>query len=235
LHWCISLAYTMFLWNWGDGKWQLPTWLRAWHSTCWTSTQKSYTISNTPCHGTWKSVPLIAHLSPTWECRASQIETHICILRSTTHRFIWRQQQKCGALDGSPMEYGMVGEHLCGAEEQTVDMLSFPSNPSTALWSTWPDGSGWWDNRMAAQHLARDLVRLSCGLAQMMMKITHPLVISVLTDIHGLQYIVPVLGCELASHSGEGEAGNVWQIFLGLYSWESRTVRVLRRAAQLLR
>jgi len=39
-----------------------------------------------------------------------------------------------------------------------------PTNPSTSPWTAWPDGSGRWDNRMAAQHLSRDLVRPSSGV-----------------------------------------------------------------------
>jgi len=35
------------------------------------------------------------------------------------------------------------------------------SNPSTFPWTAWPDGSGRWDNWMAAQYLPRDLVRPS--------------------------------------------------------------------------
>ena len=45
-----------------------------------------------------------------WECTASQIETPICTGRTTAHHFIW-QHQKCGALGGSPMECGVVGQH----------------------------------------------------------------------------------------------------------------------------
>ena len=41
------------------------------------------------------------------------------------------------------------------------------SNPSNSWWTGWPDGSGWWDNRMAAQHLPRDLVRPSSGLKEL--------------------------------------------------------------------
>ena len=37
------------------------------------------------------------------------------------------------------------------------------SNPSTSPWTAGPDGSGRWDNRMAAQHLPRNLVRPSRG------------------------------------------------------------------------
>jgi len=38
------------------------------------------------------------------------------------------------------------------------------SNPPISSWTARPDGSGRWDNRMAAQHLPRDLVRPSSGL-----------------------------------------------------------------------
>ena len=63
------------------------------------------------------------------------------------------------------MEYGL----LCGLwvwRRRTNCQPCCPpmSNPSTSLWTTWPDGSGRWDNRMAAQHLPRDLVRPSSGL-----------------------------------------------------------------------
>ena len=37
------------------------------------------------------------------------------------------------------------------------------SNPSTSSWTAWPDGSGRWYNRMAAQHLPLDLVRPNSG------------------------------------------------------------------------
>ena len=37
------------------------------------------------------------------------------------------------------------------------------SNPSTSSWTARPDGFGRWDNRMAAQHLPRDLKRPSSG------------------------------------------------------------------------
>ena len=37
------------------------------------------------------------------------------------------------------------------------------SNPSTS-WTAWLDSCGRWDNRMAAQHLPRDLVQFSSGL-----------------------------------------------------------------------
>ena len=37
------------------------------------------------------------------------------------------------------------------------------SNLSTSPWTAWPDGSGRWDNRMAAQHLPWNLARPSSG------------------------------------------------------------------------
>jgi len=56
------------------------------------------TVSSTPpCHGAWTSAPLSAH--PSIECRstAPQIETPICIRRTTTHQCFW-QQHACGSL-----------------------------------------------------------------------------------------------------------------------------------------
>ena len=52
----------------------------------------------------------------------------------------------------------------CGAEDQTVDEVVLQCPIHRPPWSAWPDGSGWRDNRMAAQHLPRDLVRSSTGL-----------------------------------------------------------------------
>ena len=54
----------------------------------------------------------------------------------------------------------------CSAETKPSTMFSSNvlSNPSTSPWTAWPDGSEQWDNRMAAQHLPRDLVRPSSGL-----------------------------------------------------------------------
>jgi len=44
------------------------------------------------------------------------------------------------------------------------------SNPLTSPWTTRPEGSEWWDNRMAAQHLHLDLVRPSSGLKELLMR-----------------------------------------------------------------
>jgi len=41
------------------------------------------------------------------------------------------------------------------------------SNPLTSPRSAWPDGSWWRDNRMAAWHLPRDLMRHSSGLKEL--------------------------------------------------------------------
>jgi len=53
----------------------------------------------------------------------------------------------------------------CGAEEQTVDqvVLQYPIHRPASR----PDGSGWRNNRMAAQHLPRDLVRPSSGCKEL--------------------------------------------------------------------
>jgi len=75
----------------------------------------------------------------------------------------------------APMWYGL----LCGLwmwrRRTSCQSCSPPmSNPSTSSWTARPGGSGRWDNRMAAQHLPRDLVRPSSGqqkLAQTMKKI----------------------------------------------------------------
>ena len=55
------------------------------HPTCWASSQRSHTVSSTPCHGAWTRGrdPLSAHLSIEWECRTSQIETPNCTRRPT--------------------------------------------------------------------------------------------------------------------------------------------------------
>jgi len=44
------------------------------------------------------------------------------------------------------------------------------SNSSTPSWTALPDYSRRWDNRMAAQHLPRDLVRPSSGLPELAQK-----------------------------------------------------------------
>ena len=113
------------------------------HPTCWASSQRSYSVSCTLCHGAWTSAPLGAQLSTDWECRESQIGTPICTRRATTHQFIWGQQLKRGAVGASPMECGVVGQHL-------------------------RDGSRLRDNRMAAQHLSRVLVRPTSGLKELL-------------------------------------------------------------------
>jgi len=77
------------------------------HRTCWSSSQRSHTLSSTSFHGAWTPALLSAHLSTGCECTASQIETPICTRRTTTHQLTW-QQQKCDALGGSPMEGGMI-------------------------------------------------------------------------------------------------------------------------------
>ena len=83
-----------------------------WHSTCWASSQWSHTVSSTPCHGAWTSAPLGAHLATECKCKAPQIETHICTRCTTTHQLIWGQQQHtCGAVGGSPVDWGVGGQN----------------------------------------------------------------------------------------------------------------------------
>ena len=81
------------------------------HPTCWASSQRSNTVSSTPCRGAWTSAPLSANLFTGREWTASQIESPIYTPCTTTHQFIWRLQQTCGLLGGSPMECRVVGEH----------------------------------------------------------------------------------------------------------------------------
>ena len=97
------------------------------HPTCWASSQRSPTVSRTPCHGAWTSAPLSAHLCTEWEYTASQIETPICTCCTTTHQFIWRQQQKYGDLGGSPMKCGVVGQHY---ETRSCHPRHWPSAPT---------------------------------------------------------------------------------------------------------
>ena len=50
------------------------------HSTCWASSQRSHTVSSTPCHGAWTSARLSGHLSIECKRTAPPIETPICKL-----------------------------------------------------------------------------------------------------------------------------------------------------------
>ena len=129
------------------------------------------------------------------------------LAQKTKKKFIW-QQHTCGAVGGSPVECGVVGQphktphfhprhppawndpskkSLGLAWPPPHRCLAFPlllaqmrcgflcslwvwrrtnrrpccppmSYTSTSPWTAWPDGSGGRDNRMAAQHLPRDLV-----------------------------------------------------------------------------
>jgi len=46
------------------------------YSTSWASSERSHTVSSTPCHGAWTPTPLSDHLSIEWEYAASPIETY---------------------------------------------------------------------------------------------------------------------------------------------------------------
>jgi len=80
------------------------------HPPCWASSQRSHTISRTPCHGAWTPAPLSAPPSIGCSCTAPQIKTSICTRRTTTHQFFWQQQHTCGAVGGSSMERGVGGQ-----------------------------------------------------------------------------------------------------------------------------
>ena len=63
------------------------------------------------------------------------------------------------------MGYDLVLRPVSVAQRNKPSTCCPPmSNPSTSSLTAWPDGFRQWDNRMAAQHLPRDLVRPSCGL-----------------------------------------------------------------------
>ena len=64
------------------------------------------------------------------------------------------------------------------------------SNPSTTSWTAWLDGSGRWDNRMAAQHLPRYLVRPSSGYKNCRKRRN--------TSWNDIYYVVSTLGWEIA-------------------------------------
>ena len=94
------------------------------HPTCWALSQRSRTVSSTPCHGAWTSSPRSAHLSTESECTAYQIETPICI-RRITHQFNW-QHRKFGAI---------LADHRWNAEwlDNTTGLRTFsPSSPTPA-------------------------------------------------------------------------------------------------------
>ena len=80
------------------------------YPTCWASSQRSHTISRTPCHGAWTPAPLGTHPDIGYSCTAPRIETPICTRRTTTHQFFWQQQHTRGAVGGSSMERGVGGQ-----------------------------------------------------------------------------------------------------------------------------
>jgi len=85
------------------------------HPTCWASSQRSrWSVSGTLHHSAWTSAPLSAHpsLSTERECTSSQMKTPICTRLKPAHQFIWQQQQRmCGGLGGSPVDFGVAGQH----------------------------------------------------------------------------------------------------------------------------
>jgi len=62
------------------------------HPICWASSQRSHTVSSMLRHEAFNS--LSAQLSTGWKCTTSQIKAPTCTHCTTTHQFIWLQQQK---------------------------------------------------------------------------------------------------------------------------------------------
>ena len=103
--------------------------------TCWASWQRSHTVDRSLDISSNQSSPVHRvemHLK-------SNVSTPACL------NVVW------------PL-LGLV----CGTKETDCRPCCPPmSNPSNSPWAAWPYGCGWWDKRMAAQHLPREL----CGLA----------------------------------------------------------------------
>jgi len=75
------------------------------------SAELRYTVSITPCQGTWTSAPFSAHLSSSGKAPHLKSRHLYPLHRTTTQQVIWWEQQKSGGLGGSPMECGVVGKH----------------------------------------------------------------------------------------------------------------------------
>jgi len=86
----------------------------------------------------------------------------------TLPRRAWVRLNRLRAGVTFPLLLVQMGHGLCGLWvwcRRTSRRPFCPpmSNPSTSPWTAQPDGSGRWDNRMAAQNLTQDLVRPSSG------------------------------------------------------------------------
>jgi len=186
------------------------------HPTCWASSQRSHTVSITPCRGAWTSALLTAHLSIEWECTASQIETPFVpapqqlissddnnrsaalladhrwnaeswralrdsVLSSPCHppgMALPKEQRGSGSIASAPVSHVSAPAYANGvwpplclvSVAQKIKLLTIvvfqcPFHPPPH--GAQPDGSGWWDNRFAAQHLPWDIVRPSSGLKEL--------------------------------------------------------------------
>ena len=176
------------------------------HPTWWASSQRSHTISSTPCHGAWTPAPLSAH--PSIGCNARRLKSRhpfvpaakhlISFLTTTTYvrrsgRIIngtrsgrttpqnsalqfqtpmhthleWPSQEGPGSGSTASAPVSDVSAPACTMGfsllwglwvwRRTNRRPCRPplSNPSIPQRTTRPDGSGRWDNRIAAQHLPR--------------------------------------------------------------------------------
>ena len=87
--------------------------------------------------------------------------------RMTLPRRAWvrpnRLRTGVGRFRSCLYKWGMASSASVGRRTNRRPCCPPMSNPSISSWTAWPDGSGRWDNRMAAQHLPRDLMRPSSG------------------------------------------------------------------------
>ena len=73
------------------------------------------------------------------------------------------------------------------AQSRPLTMLFFTVQSIDPPWSGWPDGSGWRNNRMAAQHLARDPVQPNNGLKELARTTKKTEAASIATRMHSDQ------------------------------------------------
>ena len=100
------------------------------HPTCWASSQKSHTVYTTPWHGSWTSAPRSPHPFTGLEYTSSNRDTN----RTTTHQFIWRrQQQKCGDLGSSKMEWKWL-KSTTGRRTFIPDIGTHPPGMTLLVW-----------------------------------------------------------------------------------------------------
>jgi len=99
--------------------------------------------------------------------------TRLCTF--TPYPSPWKSSDK-NSVGPTPLhKWGMAATmtYECGEEDQTVDNVVFqfpihrPPHGLHVAGVAWPDCSGWWDNRLAAQQFHRYLARPSSGLKEL--------------------------------------------------------------------